>query len=116
MEQDLPCPVHVSSDSGLEGETISRDSPTSVRKEDKHSSQKHGRYVQTTHAANPPQPAISPTVNHQRMKRKNGQTKMQSSCKDQTTISRGLEKSPQQHIPHTEAADQIHTSSYGSIK
>ena len=113
MEQDLPCPVHVSSDSGLEGETVGRDSPTNVRNEDKHSSQKHGRYVWTTHTANPLQPAASPTVNHQKMKRKDGQTEI---YKDQTTTSRDLERSPQQHIPHTETADHIHTSSYGSIK
>ena len=110
MEHDLCCPVHISSDSGLEGEAISRDSPTNIRKE--HNSQKHGRHVQITHTANPPQPAISQSGRHHKMKKKDGKTKAQSSYKDQTTISRGS----QQYIPCTGEADQIRTSSYGSVK
>ena len=125
VEEDLPCPANVSSDSGLEGETTGRDSPSKcyyedfVGKKDKCVSLKHGRLIL-------PQPDISSPVCHQRIKRKGdkaGQTRLQSSCKEQNTTSRGLEESSlstcvrRHHIPHTytEAAEELHSSSHGAI-
>lgn len=120
--QELPHPVNVSSDSGLEGEVISRDSSKKhnyknfVRMEEV--SMKHGKCTQVACIENPPQPDTLPPVCQQRIKRKGnkaGQIEMQPTC--EKTISRGLAELSlstcvkQDHIPHK---DKLCSSSYGS--